>query len=245
MFASPRLADLTSRPTVAGYEIINEPSPGFNAIPGEVDATELFPFYAKVIDHVVSSVPGFRQLFFIEPNVERDVTDHSAIVTPWSAYSSYPNVVYAPHVYTGTFTLDQRFGTKHVIGKFRLSVTTEANPRLTSPITPEQHAMLDTPPETRTQAQKDAKAATAAYERAAQLRDDFPEVYRQMGGLYLESHNVDAALKVFNEALARYKSARTPPAAMEAFYSDVVAQVTRAGKKKLAEAWVKEARALH
>lgn len=95
------------------------------------------------------------------------------------------------------------------------------------------------------QAQKDGKAATAAYERAAQLRDDFPEVYRQMGGLYLESRNVDAALKVFNEALARYKAARTPPAALEAFYSDVVAQVTRAGKRKLAEAWVKEARALH
>ena len=95
------------------------------------------------------------------------------------------------------------------------------------------------------QARKDAKAATAAYERAAQLRDDFPEVYRQMGGLYLESRNVDAALKVFNEALARYKAARAPPSVMEAFYSDVVAQVTRAGKKKLAEAWVKEARALH
>ncbi len=95
-------------PMVAGYEIINEPSPGFNAVPGEVDATELFPFYAKVVNHVVSSVPGFRQLFFIEPNVERDVTDFSAIVTPWSAYSSYPNVVYAPHVYSGVFTLDQQ-----------------------------------------------------------------------------------------------------------------------------------------
>jgi endoglycosylceramidase len=93
--------------TVAGYEIINEPSPGFNAVPGEVDATELFPFYAKVINHIVSSVPGFRQLFFVEPNVERDVTDQSAIVAPWSAYSSYHNVVYAPHVYTGVFTLDQ------------------------------------------------------------------------------------------------------------------------------------------
>lgn len=95
------------------------------------------------------------------------------------------------------------------------------------------------------QSQKDAKAATAAYERAAQLRDDFPEVYRQMGALYCDSRNVDAALKVFNEALARYKSARTPPAQMEAFYSDVVSQVTRAGKGKLAQAWVKEARALH
>jgi endoglycosylceramidase len=95
-------------PTVAGYEIINEPSPGLNPTPGAVDSTELFPFYAKVIAHVVSTVPGFRQLFFIEPNVERDVTDHSAIVTPWSAYSSYANVVYAPHIYTGTFTLDQQ-----------------------------------------------------------------------------------------------------------------------------------------
>src|SRR5262249_43510954 len=95
------------------------------------------------------------------------------------------------------------------------------------------------------QARKDSKAASAAYERAAQLRDDFPEVYRQMGGLYLESHDVEAALKVFNEALARYKAARTPPAVMESFYSDVVAQVTRAGKKNLAEAWVKRARALH
>jgi endoglycosylceramidase len=96
------------QPTVAGYEIINEPSPGFNAVPGEVDATELFPFYGKVINRIVASVPGFRQLFFIEPNVERDLTDQSAIVTPFSVYSSYPNVVYAPHVYTGVFTLDQQ-----------------------------------------------------------------------------------------------------------------------------------------
>ena len=95
------------------------------------------------------------------------------------------------------------------------------------------------------QAQKDMKAATAAYERAARLRDDFPEVYRQMGALYLESRNVEAALKTFNEALARYKTARTPPPVLEAFYSDVVAQVSRAGKKKLAEEWVKQARALH
>jgi endoglycosylceramidase len=96
-----------SDPTVAGYEIINEPSPGFNVTPGVVDASELFPFYGKVVNTVVHDVPGFRQLIFIEPNAERDVTDQSAIVTPWSAYSAYPNVVYAPHVYTGVFTLDQ------------------------------------------------------------------------------------------------------------------------------------------
>ncbi|TMK40280.1 MAG: glycoside hydrolase family 5 protein [Actinobacteria bacterium] len=95
-------------PTVAGYEVINEPSPGLNPTPSAMDATELFPFYAKVVDTVVHDVPAFRQLFFIEPNTERDVTDNSAIVTPWSAYSAYPNVVYAPHIYTGVFTLDQQ-----------------------------------------------------------------------------------------------------------------------------------------
>ena len=92
-------------PTVAGYEIINEPSPGFNPSP-TMDATELFPFYAKVVNTVVHDVPDFHQLFFVEPNITRDTTDQSAIVTPWSAYSSYPNVVYAPHVYTGVFTGD-------------------------------------------------------------------------------------------------------------------------------------------
>ena len=95
------------------------------------------------------------------------------------------------------------------------------------------------------QKQRDNKGAVAAYERAVKLRDDYPEVYRQMGALYLEGKDVDGALKVFNEALARYKSARAPAPVMESFYSDVVDQVSRAGKKKLAQEWVREARALH
>lgn len=113
-------------PAVAGYEIINEPSPGFNAVPGAVDATELFPFYGKVVDTVVASVSRFRQLFFIEPNAERDVTDQSAIVTPWSAYSSYRNVVYAPHVYTGVFTIDQLVASRRFLptdGGYRSAIS--------------------------------------------------------------------------------------------------------------------------
>jgi endoglycosylceramidase len=94
-------------PAVAGYEIINEPNPGFAAVPAAMDASELFPFYGKVVNEVVATVPRFRQLFFVEPNVERNVTDQREVVTPWSIYSSYPNVVYAPHVYTGVFTADQ------------------------------------------------------------------------------------------------------------------------------------------
>ncbi len=94
-------------PAVAGYEIINEPSPGFVATPVAPDAGELFPFYGKVVNAVTAAVPGFRQLFFVEPNVERNVTDAPEATDPWSAYSSYRNVVYAPHIYTGVFTADQ------------------------------------------------------------------------------------------------------------------------------------------
>ncbi len=53
-----------------------------------------------------------------------------------------------------TATFDQRFGTAHVIGKFRLSVTSDANPRLASPLTPEEVVLLETPVADRTDAQK-------------------------------------------------------------------------------------------
>ncbi len=102
---SAALAALASRfrgdPTVAGYDIINEPT--FFAVNG-TDASVLLPFYAKVIARVLRQVHGFRQLFFIEPGAVRDLTDRSNITVSWSRYSSYRNVVYAPHVYTRTFT---------------------------------------------------------------------------------------------------------------------------------------------
>ncbi|MFO0823871.1 MAG: hypothetical protein U0792_12295 [Gemmataceae bacterium] len=53
-----------------------------------------------------------------------------------------------------TVVLDHRFGTAHVIGKFRLSVTTDPNPKLGNPLTPEQITLLDTPEEKRTPEQK-------------------------------------------------------------------------------------------
>ena len=49
-----------------------------------------------------------------------------------------------------TAVLDQRFGTDHVIGKFRLSVTADKNPKLTGTLTAEQIALLETPAAKRT-----------------------------------------------------------------------------------------------
>ena len=96
-------------PAVAGYELLNEPEPGYVA-PGAMDPTELFPFYAKVIRTVRARVPGFHQLFFIEPDVTRDILDRSVVPGPWSLYSGYRNVVYAPHIYTDVFTLNAELG---------------------------------------------------------------------------------------------------------------------------------------
>jgi hypothetical protein len=53
-----------------------------------------------------------------------------------------------------TATFDQRFGTNHVIGKFRLSVTADKSPKLGSPVAADVIALIDTPADERTAEQK-------------------------------------------------------------------------------------------
>jgi hypothetical protein len=49
-----------------------------------------------------------------------------------------------------TVVFDQRFGANHTIGKFRLSVTTDPNPKLAPPVPADVVAMLETPADKRT-----------------------------------------------------------------------------------------------
>jgi Protein of unknown function (DUF1553)/Protein of unknown function (DUF1549)/Bacterial Ig-like domain (group 2) len=74
-------------------------------------------------------------------------TDHAAIFR-------FQGGVNAEKGVTLTFVFDQRFGTGHTIGKFRLSVTTDKNPRLQSPVSPEFAKLLDTEPSKRTDKEK-------------------------------------------------------------------------------------------
>jgi endoglycosylceramidase len=97
-------ARFKNNPAVAGYELMNEPSPA----PAEPTDPQLINLWGKMVDAVVAATPGFRQLFFFEPSVLRDVVDASQVLTPWTLASAYPNAVYAPHIYTGVFTLDQQ-----------------------------------------------------------------------------------------------------------------------------------------
>ncbi len=99
-----------NEPAVAGYEMFNEPLPGAAAAAGGFDQAVLFPMYAKIIKNVIDHVPGFHQTFFVEPNALRITIDQSGNFLPWSTFSSYSNVVYTPHIYTGVFTLDAEGG---------------------------------------------------------------------------------------------------------------------------------------
>jgi endoglycosylceramidase len=92
--------------TVAGYEIMNEPLPGF--IPPVVfSAAFLYPFYSRVID-VLTAAGVNRQSFFFEPMALRNLEDApDQLPLP---FSSYPKLVYAPHDYTHVFTVDRVAG---------------------------------------------------------------------------------------------------------------------------------------
>lgn len=115
--------------TVLGYEVMNEPSPGFLGV-GAFEASSLFPFYRRVIDAITGSGDGLpcpasfpavaacgypdlgihdtRHLVFVEPSVVRNLLDAPSDVE--SPFTSYANLVFAPHVYTHVFTVDAETG---------------------------------------------------------------------------------------------------------------------------------------
>jgi endoglycosylceramidase len=112
--------------TVVGYELMNEPLPGLIAAPGVFDQEFLYPFYRRLIDAITgthdgidcpvgtpyTSVCGYRDLgvddrqhlIFYEPMALRNITDVALGLS--IPFSSYQNLVYAPHAYTHVFTLD-------------------------------------------------------------------------------------------------------------------------------------------
>jgi hypothetical protein len=123
-------------PTVLGYEIMNEPPLGsLSPLPlgnlYDASSQQLYPFYKRVIEALTGVRDGLptcpadqptslsgscaypqlahvsRQSVFYEPLGLRNLFDFSPQVS--APFSSYPNLVYAPHIYTHVFTADASF----------------------------------------------------------------------------------------------------------------------------------------
>jgi hypothetical protein len=102
---------------------------------------------------------GYPAAFAVDGNLTTGWATAPRFGQDNAALFKFDKPVSGPAGVAFTAVLDQRFGTNHVIGKFRLSVTTDKNPRLVSSVTPEQLAIIDTPDEKRTAVQKERMRA--------------------------------------------------------------------------------------
>jgi aryl-phospho-beta-D-glucosidase BglC (GH1 family) len=84
---------------LVGIELLNEPTPGFLSPPA-FERLELHPFYRRMIDGLRAD--GERRTIWFEPNILRDVSDADSGVA--QRFSSDPNLVYAPHIYSEVFS---------------------------------------------------------------------------------------------------------------------------------------------
>jgi endoglycosylceramidase len=102
--------DFAADPTVAGYDLLNEPHPGYT--PGATDVTFLSRYYAAAIDAIRSAERsvrhGFIHIAFVEP---MDTWSAAPVgVSPAPAFSADPQVVFAPHLYAESITADRSLG---------------------------------------------------------------------------------------------------------------------------------------
>ena len=99
-----------ANPAVAGYDLLNEPHPGYT--PGVTDLTFLGRYYAAAIgsirDAERSVKHGFAHIAFVEPMDTWSATPIG--ISPAPGFSPDPQVVFAPHLYAGSITADRALG---------------------------------------------------------------------------------------------------------------------------------------
>src|SRR3954447_16396250 len=99
-----------AEPAVAGYDLLNEPNPGYGV--GAEDATTLGLFYRRTIEAIraaeASARRGFPHIVFFEPSV---IWSAAAVdATPPAPLVDDPNLVFSPHLYGESISADRSFG---------------------------------------------------------------------------------------------------------------------------------------
>ncbi len=98
-------------PAIAGYDLLNEPSPGY--APGVTSATALATYYTRTLAAIRAAeraLPGLSgpRIAFFEPGVEWSAAAAAAIPPP--GFTDDPSIVFAPHLYAGSITADRTVG---------------------------------------------------------------------------------------------------------------------------------------
>jgi endoglycosylceramidase len=98
-------------PAVAGYDLLNEPNPGLTL--GEATGA-LGGYYSQALSAIraaESAAPGgLHHIAFFEPGVEWSLL--GTTLAPQGAFTADPDVVFAPHLYSGSLavsSVDQGF----------------------------------------------------------------------------------------------------------------------------------------
>ena len=95
---------------VAGYDLLNEPGPGNS--PGVTSSLLLGRLYQQAITQIraaESAAPGgFHHLVFFEPSILWSGLGFD--VSPPAGFSSDPGLVFSPHLYSQSITMDQGLG---------------------------------------------------------------------------------------------------------------------------------------
>jgi endoglycosylceramidase len=104
-------------PTVAGYDLLNEPNPGFVPAAGPTDADLLGRFYAGAISAIRAaeqSVPGgHKHIVFFEPSITWDLTGTG--LAPLPGFTADNDIAFAPHLYDGSLSADVSAGLPSVL----------------------------------------------------------------------------------------------------------------------------------
>ncbi|HEV3000727.1 MAG TPA: cellulase family glycosylhydrolase [Solirubrobacteraceae bacterium] len=96
-------AALGGEPNVAGYDLLNEPHPGFRV--GVNQGVPLGRYYARAIEAIRAAETGPPRIAFFEPSVLWSGFGNDT--TPPPGFTPDGDVVFAPHLYSESISVDQ------------------------------------------------------------------------------------------------------------------------------------------